>query len=65
MGVIRPNSKNATKRPKLCIFTWADKSAEVAMREFAVQERQAKREKMKMWKNKVMQEMTCELRIIR
>ena len=46
-------------------MTRAEKSAEAAMRQFAAQERQAEKEKMKEWKEKVMQEMTRELHIIR
>ena len=41
------------------------KSAEAAMRQFATQERQAEKGKMREWKDQVMQEMARELHIIR
>lgn len=64
-GVLRASSGNSTKRQKSRVLTRAEKSAEAAMRQFAAQERQAEKEKMKEWKDKVMQEMTRELHIIR
>lgn len=65
-GVLKVSSGNATKRLKLRVLTRAEKSAEAAMRQFAAQERQAEKEKMREWKNKVMEEeMTRELHSIR
>ena len=60
-GVLRASSGNATKRLKSRVLTRAEKSAEAAMRQFAAQERQAEKEKMREWKDKVMQEMMREL----
>ena len=64
-GVLRATSGNVTKRLKSRVLTRAEKSAEAAMRQFAAQERQAEKAKMKEWKDKVMQEMMRELHIIR
>ena len=64
-GVLRAGSGNATNRLKSRVLTRAEKSAGAAMRQFAAQERQAEKEKMREWKNKVMEEMTRELHGIR
>ena len=47
VGVLGANSGNLTKRLKLRVLKRAEKSAEAAMRQFAAQERQAEKEKMR------------------
>ncbi len=63
-GTLRANSGNA-RRFKSRVLTWAEKSAEATMRQFAAQERQAEKVMMKEWKSKFMQEMAHELYIMR
>ena len=63
--VLRATTSNATKQLKSRVLTRAETSAEEAMRQFAAQERQIEKEKMRKWKDKVMQEITRELHIIR
>ena len=65
MGVLRASSGNATKRLKSRVLTTAEKSAEAAIRQFAAQERQAEKVKLKEWKDKAMQELIREPYIIR
>ena len=64
-GVLRATIGNATKRLKSRVLTREEKSTEAAMRQFAAQERQIEKENMRGWKDKVMQEITRELHLIR
>lgn len=52
-GVLRVSTRNVTKQFKLCILIRAKEFAEAEMRQFAAQKRQAKKEKMRKSKGKV------------
>lgn len=65
LGVLKANSGNATKRSNSRVTTSAGKSAEAVIKQFASQELQAEKGKMKEWKEKVMQEVARELHGIR
>lgn len=64
--VFRVTSKNAIKRLKTCAITRAGKSAKaIIMKQIATEKWQAKKKKMKEWKENIMQEVACELHIIK
>ncbi len=71
LGVLRPTSGNGAARFRLKtkqesrVTTRAGKSAEVVIKQFGSQELQTEKEKMRMWKTIVMQEVARELQDIR
>ena len=68
-GVLRATSGNAAKRWKMRqetrAATRAGKSAEAAIKQIATQKLQTEKERMREWKQVVMQEVAHELRAIR
>lgn len=65
LGVLKTTSGNATKRlsPRLTIM--AGKSAEAVIKQFAIQELQGEKKKMKKWKKISIQEVVCKLSSIK
>ena len=61
LGVLKATSDNATKRSSPRLTTMAGKSVEAVIKQFATQELQGEKRKMKEWKEIVMQEVACEL----
>ena len=66
LRVFKATSGNATKRLKTCAIARAGKSAQaIIMKQIATEKRQAKKGKMKKWKENIMQKVACELHVIR
>lgn len=65
-GILKATSGNATKKLKTRAITRAGKSAQsIIMKQIATEERQAEKGMMKEWKGKNMEEVACELQVIR